>query len=1069
MAKNADPESGNQGLPPDPITGSSLSGPMVVSAVLLFLTLAWGLYDELTGTRPWKSYQSHFVTLYSSYLRKLGPRQAEAEKAVRSSAEYQKLSRQLKDAESKIAPRVAEIDRELSQVRGTLAVIKDPFQDARARIAALTYELDHTPDSGRKSSIRADIDEVKKQQVKLAFASGNDSKAARAENLTFTQLSQRFSELKSQESRLNAERAEITKESRQLRGKLNEYLNDHLTGLSQQQIEGLQRKMREFPVEIKQIHVEEAGLIDRCESCHVGIREPLLLTAADMGGQQVFVSHPNKTLLTVHDPNRFGCSPCHNGDGLATSSIEKGHGRHEHWLWPLFAKENSEAGCLQCHFNDRVLDNAPLLVRGRDLFEQKGCVGCHRYEGFDRESDTLSELRKDIRNLETQQKESLLEAERETKSGDTASSNDEAQKLYARADKLRLNASNMDAKIDALDRKSKYVMQDQKKVGPNLKDVRLKLRKEWIPVWLKDPPAFRPGTKMPRFRLTDEEIHALGAFIWQSGLEGPKPPQQQSGNAANGKELFETRGCLACHSMGEGDRRLGGDFAANLSRLGEKANFDYIVRWVHNPRERTRSYCAYEGKDLGPEDYTRKGLPFVADLEQSTCPNDGHQLQVQNLTVMPSLRLTPGDARDIATYLTSLKHADAAYPSDVSFMDDPQLAAKGKQLVSRYGCASCHEIRGLEEVQRIGTELTREASKPIEQLDFGLWQHKAEGEGWYDHKGFFEHKLKDPAVYDQGREKAPEDRLKMPNFQLTSEEIRALTTLLLGSMDSSFRGQFRTIPEQFRYIPTDQQRDLQEGWWVVKKYNCMGCHDIQPGQRAVLKGLPRYQDPDWKEQVPPSLMQEGARVDPEWLSRFLRNPALKETDTNRNGVRTYLKVRMPTFSFSPNEVSTLVRFFMAISVQQTPYVPTRLQPLNEKERQMARELFSSPGAPCLKCHLVGDPAHDRFATAPDFLMAKDRLKPAWAGRWMLDPQAISPGTAMPSGLFRREGDRWVFAGPTPPIFAGYDKDHVQLLVRYMFELTAEEQRRLVQRMPATGKGKASIRPGEPALRAAVSR
>ncbi len=129
---------------------------------------------------------------------------------------------------------------------------------------------------------------------------------------------------------------------------------------------------------------------------------------------------------------------------------------------------------------------------------------------------------------------------------------------------------------------------------------------------------------------------------------------------------------------------------------------------------------------------------------------------------------------------------------------------------------------------------------------------------------------------------------------------------------------------------------------------------------------------------------------------------------------------------------------------------------------MARALFSSRGAPCLKCHLVGDANHDRFSTAPNFLVAKDRLKPAWTARWMLDPQAISPGTAMPSGLFRREGDHWAFAGPTPEIFKGYTKDHVQLLVRYMFQLTPEEQRRLTQMMPAT----ASATPGSSETRAA---
>jgi hypothetical protein len=63
-------------------------------------------------------------------------------------------------------------------------------------------------------------------------------------------------------------------------------------------------------------------------------------------------------------------------------------------------------------------------------------------------------------------------------------------------------------------------------------------------------------------------------------------------------------------------------------------------------------------------------------------------------------------------------------------------------------------------------------------------------------------------------------------------------------------------------------------------------------------------------------------------------------------------------------------------------------------------------------------------------------------RWIIDPQAISPGTSMPSGLFRRENGRWVFAGPTPPSFQGYDKDHTKLLVDYILQLTPEEQKRV---------------------------
>lgn len=109
---------------------------------------------------------------------------------------------------------------------------------------------------------------------------------------------------------------------------------------------------------------------------------------------------------------------------------------------------------------------------------------------------------------------------------------------------------------------------------------------------------------------------------------------------------------------------------------------------------------------------------------------------------------------------------------------------------------------------------------------------------------------------------------------------------------------------------------------------------------------------------------------------------------------------------------------------------------------MARSLFSSPAAPCLKCHATGDPTHDRTATAPNFLLARGRLKPDWVERWIIDPQAISPGTSMPSGLFKRQNNQWVFSGPTPASFQKYDQDHTKLLVDYIFQLTAEEQRRV---------------------------
>jgi hypothetical protein len=106
----------------------------------------------------------------------------------------------------------------------------------------------------------------------------------------------------------------------------------------------------------------------------------------------------------------------------------------------------------------------------------------------------------------------------------------------------------------------------------------------------------------------------------------------------------------------------------------------------------------------------------------------------------------------------------------------------------------------------------------------------------------------------------------------------------------------------------------------------------------------------------------------------------------------------------------------------------------------------------LKCHATGDAQHDQHATAPNFLLAKERLKPDWVERWVIDPQAISPGTSMPSGLFRKNKTQWVFAGPTPPSFQGYTGDHTKLLVNYIFQLTPDEQRRVAGAM---GRSRAS--------------
>src|SRR5437588_3025051 len=160
-----------------------------------------------------------------------------------------------------------------------------------------------------------------------------------------------------------------------------------------------------------------------------------------------------------------------------------------------------------------------VINEGKDLFRQKGCNGCHRYDGYDKEPEDLNSISQQLKQLETDKKDNTKQAADLMKQADAAQSNEEANRLNDKAVALRVANSKIDGRLQQLDFQSHSLMQDMKKIGPNLKDVRLKLNKNWIPVWLKKPTDFRPTTKMPNFRLNDEQIKAIAAYVWQSGLD----------------------------------------------------------------------------------------------------------------------------------------------------------------------------------------------------------------------------------------------------------------------------------------------------------------------------------------------------------------------------------------------------------------------------------------------------------------------------------------------------------------------------------------------------------------------
>lgn len=70
-------------------------------------------------------------------------------------------------------------------------------------------------------------------------------------------------------------------------------------------------------------------------------------------------------------------------------------------------------------------------------------------------------------------------------------------------------------------------------VGPNLSNVGNWMKPEWVEAWLRDPQRLVPGTIEPKLSLTDEEVHALTAYLL-SLRQGSSPKTTKVAQAAGG-------------------------------------------------------------------------------------------------------------------------------------------------------------------------------------------------------------------------------------------------------------------------------------------------------------------------------------------------------------------------------------------------------------------------------------------------------------------------------------------------------------------------------------------------------
>ena len=598
-------------------------------------------------------------------------------------------------------------------------------------------------------------------------------------------------------------------------------------------------------------------------------------------------------------------------------------------------------------------------------------------------------------------------------------------------------------------------------IGPDLIEISSKVNPGWLVSWLQGPKGFRTSTRMPDFKLGESDAMAITSYLWQNseGFEPGEPEEFDEETVEEGAFIFESIGCLACHSDIEEDGKIHGP---NLARIGEKINYEYLVSWLLEPKK--------------------------------------HQPR----TRMPDIRLDEEDAQYVAAFLMSLKsgYLEVLSDEDKVRLTDEKTASKGKDLINRYGCFGCHNIQGMEEKTKIGVELSEIGSKHIHLFDFGLLEkkllhgvglkssHENIGEA---RRAWLRAKLTNPRQFDEGRYKRPEDKLRMPNFNLTKDEIETLLVLLTGMREGE-------LPESYITKLEGDKKSLVEGKGVIDKFNCMGCHQfsidtLHLKDGVVAKGMVKLEEEEnlyfqlWEDNeglgrkagetvqvaneviksmsrseggdigdfiidyhvevegrvaeeakvfTPPVLYGEGKKVQSAWLFEFLEEPV---------ALRPWLDVRMPTFKMTEDEATVLARYFAALEKEEYPYeyiIETKEKYLEEREEEkpgyltMAEHLFNSKNVNCASCHVRGDitPEGEPADWAPDLSKARERLKPDWIVNWLLDPQLIQPGTKMPK-FFREGGFQDIFPG-TPEEQAVALKDLLMNLPEEMLKQQADE-------------------------------
>ncbi len=536
-------------------------------------------------------------------------------------------------------------------------------------------------------------------------------------------------------------------------------------------------------------------------------------------------------------------------------------------------------------------------------------------------------------------------------------------------------------------------MENRWKVGPDLKHLGSKVDQAWVERWLQDPRGFRHSTQMPQiFNLSntsspeDKErnlaaIHSIAAYLIKNSetveLEKPKAP----GDKARGEKLVKELGCLGCHTAAG---TAINNFGPELSNLGSKVSPEWLYSWLKNPKHYSTQ--------------TRMPNLRLSDEEASDITSYLLSEKNENFDNRPIGQARPEVLDDmiLSSLQGTMRRAEAEKELSEMTPDD-KLQALGKKSITHQGCFACHTIKGFEDAKPIGTELSNEGKKDIHQLDFGFVNIE------HSRQSFFIQKLKEPRIFDHGKIKTYYEKLRMPQFNFTDDEIEALTTFLLSLTQEQ-------IPPQMQKGLDLKERQIEKGRLLVSKFNCNGCHTLDGTRGALRESL------EDKGQAPPILDGEGAKVQEKWLHAFLKEP---------QPIRPWLTYRMPTFNLKDEEIQNLVEYFTYLAHQEVSYQGLELPETSSEKVAAGKGLFDK--LQCAKCHELNPSSAAMGASflAPDLKFTHDRLKPDWVRQWLTDPQMLQEGTLMPT--FFSEGQ-----SPIPDVLGGDANQQIEAIRDYLY-------------------------------------